>query len=129
MQTKSYFQTLVIFFFVAVSAPLFAQNSISQQNFIKPNEEVASMELRYYYYPNLRAYFDLKSKLYIYKLNGEWQSDQNLPEGYGGYSLFNKNYVIIRDYNGDEIIQFINLHKKKYPYNSKGRIIEEVVKK
>ena len=77
--------------------------------------------VRYYYYPNLEAYFDNLELVYHYKVNGQWEKAENLPTNYGGYSLFNKVRVNITDYDGDEPYQLLKIHKKMYPYNSKGR--------
>jgi hypothetical protein len=78
-------------------------------------------EIRYYYFPNLEAYFDLQEKVYLYKEDGEWVEAEELPANYGGYSLYNKVRVSIEDYDGDEPYLMLAEHKKKYPYNSKGR--------
>lgn len=78
-------------------------------------------EIRYYYFPNLEAYFDLQEKVYLYKEDGEWTEAEELPTNYGGYSLYNKVRVTIEDYDGDEPYLMLDEHKKMYPYNSKGR--------
>jgi hypothetical protein len=78
-------------------------------------------EIRYYYFPNLEAYFDLQEKVYLYKEDGEWTEAEELPTNYGGYSLYNKVRVTIEDYDGDEPYLLLAEHKKKYPYNAKGR--------
>ncbi|MCF6132208.1 hypothetical protein [Flavobacterium wongokense] len=78
-------------------------------------------EIRYYYFPNLEAYFDLQEKVYLYKEDGEWVEAEELPKNYGGYSLYNKVRVSIEDYDGDEPYLLLAEHKKKYPYNAKGR--------
>jgi len=86
-----------------------------------PIDSKTNTNVRYYYYPNLEAYFDNLELVYIYKVNGQWEKAENLPTNYGGYSLFNKVRVNITDYDGDEPYQLIKTHKKMYPYNSKGR--------
>lgn len=78
-------------------------------------------EIRYYYFPNIEAYFDLQEKVYLYKDQGEWMEAEELPKNYGGYSLYNKVKVSITDYDGDEPYLLLDHHKKMYPYNSKGR--------
>lgn len=82
-------------------------------------------ELRYYYFPNIEAYFDLQEKVYLYKDNGEWTEAEELPKNYGGYSLYNKVKVTITDYDGDEPYLLLAAHKKMYPYNSKGRFTNQ----
>ena len=75
---------------------------------------------RYYYYPNLEAYFDTQKTEYHYQENGQWNVAEELPQGYRGYSMYNKVSVVIKDYDDDDITQFISIHKKKYPYITKG---------
>jgi hypothetical protein len=71
--------------------------------------------IRYYYYPNLEAYFDTQSREYIYKKNGEWVREKSIPNAYRGYSLFNKNYEILNGYvNEDNPEKYIITHKKEY---------------
>ena len=101
-------------------------NNVSSQ--VKPADKASVSSTaqtkgtsRYYYFPNLQAYFDNANMVYYYKLNNEWQTSEELPVNYGGYSLYNKAYVIIKDYDGENPQQFLNVHKKLYPYNSKGR--------
>ena len=78
--------------------------------------------LRYYYFPNVQAYFDTQKMIYHYKENGEWKTAEELPNGYMGYSMYNKVSVFINDYDDDNICQFIDIHKKKYPYITNERI-------
>jgi|GEM_PF-5771359 len=87
-----------------------------------PFDPSTNCQIRYYYYPNLEAYYDGKSGLYFYKDNGSWTSDKQIPSGYRGYGLFNKANIAINDYDDDDVIQFIESHRKKYPYNSLRKI-------
>lgn len=90
-------------------------------NATQSTTDAKKTELRYYYFPNIEAYFDLQEKVYLYKEDGEWVEAEELPTNYGGYSLYNKVRVNIDDYDGDEPYLLIAEHKKKFPYNSKGR--------
>jgi hypothetical protein len=94
-----------------------AQTSTNQEQTVAAKKT----EIRYYYFPNLEAYFDLQEKVYLYRENGEWTEAEELPKNYGGYSLYNKARVSITDYDGDEPYLMLAVHKKLYPYNSKGR--------
>lgn len=87
--------------------------------------ETKTTEIRYYYFPNLEAYFDLQEKVYLFKEDGEWVEAEELPKNFGGYSLYNKVRVTITDYDGDEPYLMIDAHKKKYPYNAKGRFTNQ----
>ena len=77
--------------------------------------------LRYYYFPNLEAYFDNLKMVYYYKEEGTWNEADELPENYGGYSIYNKGKVSIANFDGEKPYELLALHKKLYPYNSKGR--------
>lgn len=87
-------------------------------------DPVTQCSYRYHYYPNLSAYYDAKTNDYIFKQNGTWQRAKEIPSGYMGYSLNNKVNVIITDYDDDEPQQYINVHRKKYPYNFHQRLKE-----
>jgi hypothetical protein len=80
--------------------------------------------MRYYYFPNLEAYFDTQKRIYYYKENGDWTTGEEIPNGYRGYSLYNKIYVYITDYDDDNICQFVAKHKKKFPYTKRGNMRE-----
>ncbi|WP_293890405.1 hypothetical protein [Flavobacterium sp.] len=109
---------LVLFFFTSYVSS--AQTSIGDISSL-PIDSKTNCYIRYYYFPNLEAYFENLELVYYYKVNGQWQKNENLPTNYGGYSLYNKVRVAITDFDGEEPYQFIIIHKKMYPYNSKGR--------
>lgn len=83
-------------------------------------DPVTQCSYRYFYYPNIEAYFDSKNNVYIFQEKGEWITADEIPSGYRGYSIYNKVNVVINDYDDDNPTQFLSAHKKKYPYN-KGR--------
>jgi hypothetical protein len=80
-------------------------------------DPVSQCTYRYHYYPNLCGYFDARTNEYILKINGEWQRVKDIPNGYMGYSLNNKVNVVITDYDDDDVVQFVKVHKKMFPYN------------
>lgn len=80
-------------------------------------DNTTNCRLRYYYYPNLEAYFDNEKGLYMYRDKGRWITAREIPSGYRGYGLYNKAHTPINDYDDDDPIQFFDQHKKKYPYN------------
>lgn len=119
MKTKNKVILFMLFFIYAFSN---AQGTKSNEtNSLNTN----STEIRYYYFPNIQAYFDLNEKVYLYKDKGEWIEAEELPKYYGGYSLFKNARVSITDYLGDEPYLFIEVHKKLYPYNAKGRFTNQ----
>jgi hypothetical protein len=86
--------------------------------------EVANMS-RYNYFPNLQAYYDNKTSLYIYKVNGIWIHNTLIPPNYKGYGLRNGFHVVIDNYSGDEPYSLLTIHKLKYPadYSTKRKRI------
>lgn len=80
-------------------------------------------EIRYYYYPNLQAYFDTKTQLFIVKQNGIWGTSKTIDINSRGYCLRNGFHVPLKGYITDEPYINIKLHKLIYPadYSSKQR--------
>ena len=117
-KVKSILVGIVFFALSITNAQTISQTGIASPPLVDPETNCA---LRYYYYPNLQAYFDTKKNVYIYSENGEWKEGDDIPNGYRGYSLYNKVNVYISDYDDDNITQFINEHKKKYPYISAAK--------
>lgn len=113
---------LILFFFTCyLSSAQTSKDEISSL----PIDAKTNCYIRYYYFPNLEAYFDNHELVYHYKVNGQWQKAENLPTNYGGYSLYNKVRVKITDFDGNEPYQLLKTHKKMYPYNSKGRFTNQ----
>jgi hypothetical protein len=54
--------------------------------------------VRYYYLPDIEAYFDLSTANFVYLDNGQWIFSINPPPIYAGYDLFNGFYVAL-NYN------------------------------
>ncbi|MGL2964252.1 hypothetical protein ACSVH2_10580 [Flavobacterium sp. RSB2_4_14] len=92
------------------------------------NIEVPDLS-RFDYYPNLQAYYDRKTTLFIFKENGIWVSDSAIPLHYRGYSVRNGFHVLIENYSGDEPYTLLATHKLKYPadYSTKRQRVIVVV--
>jgi hypothetical protein len=88
--------------------------------------EKDALEFRYYYLPNMHAYFDLKTNKYIYKTNNNWKTSSELPQNYGGYSIFKNTKIPLRDYFGNEPQEKLNEHKKQFPYIKKSRMLKSM---
>ena len=114
------FKTVLLLILLCVCFTSKAQNAETPKRYI-PIDPKTNCQLRYSYFPNLYAYFDNLNNVYYYQLNGEWQTAPELPKHYGGYSLFNGGRVAITNFDDENPQQFIKIHKKLYPYNSKGR--------
>jgi hypothetical protein len=97
-------------------------NAQDREKVILPVDKETDCELRYYYFPNMQVYYDMKKGLYHYQKDQSWIVATELPRNYGGYSLFKNERVLITDFDGEQPEIFIKIHKKMYPYNPKGRI-------
>lgn len=105
---------------------LFALNNLNAQSKATATPKLVTpttnCQLRYYYYPNLEAYFDVKKNIYYFTQNGKWVTAEEIPNGYRGYSLYNKCKIAITDYDDEDPTQFLQLHKKQFPYAPNGKI-------
>lgn len=111
------FSTLLVFVFNTVSA----QENTTENTSISSMKETTTEMFRYYFYPNYEAYYDNKTSLYIFKENGKWIQNKEIPTAFRGYSVYNNYKVEITDYNGE--IPFLNIveNKKSFPYYSNDR--------
>jgi hypothetical protein len=92
-----------------------AQDSASNTELLA-NEELPVVGVRYYYYPNLDAYFDLQNSVYIYQSKeGEWVKSAQMSSGYRGYSIYNNTRYEVTDYNGDKPFTKLEQHQKLFP--------------
>lgn len=109
-----------ILLFTALS--LFGVNAQEKEEKKLTIDPQTNCELRYFYFPNMEAYYDLKNEIFHFQENNTWVTNQDLPNNYGGYSLYKKERVILTDFEGDNPEQLIKTHRKMYPYNAKGRV-------
>jgi hypothetical protein len=112
---------LILIFALFTTNLFIGQVSHVENDNLKFNS-TSNCKLRYLYYPNLQAYYDKLNRVYWYKEKGEWIESEELPENYGGYSLFSKMCVEIKNYDDDLPYTQIDYHKKQFPYNAKGHI-------
>jgi hypothetical protein len=101
-----------------------AQGVIVLENILEKEKMVLSdYGVRYYYYPNLQAYFDNKIKMFILKQNGIWITSKTLNFNSRGYSIRNGFHVMLIDFYDDNPQLLFDEHKLKYPvdFSSKQR--------
>ncbi len=104
------------------------QSTNENDSEISNADELPVIAVRYFYYPNLDAYFDTKTSLYIYEDKGEWVQSPQIASGYRGYSIYNGTNVPINDYNGEKPFTKLGEHQKMYPkkYSSKRMPPKEI---
>ncbi len=75
---------------------------------------VGYTEVRYYYLPDVHAYYDVQSSMFIYYGGGRWIHRTYLPSRYRNYDLYNGYKVVMSDYHGDAPYIHYKEHKVKY---------------
>ena len=81
---------------------------------------VGYTEARYYYLPDVEAYYDVPSSMFIYYNRGAWIHRAYLPGRYKNYDLYNGYKVVMSDYHGDAPYNNFKEHKMKYRKGYRG---------
>ena len=81
---------------------------------------VGYTDVRYYYLPDVEAYYDVQSSMFIYFGNGVWLRRAYLPGHYRNYDLYDGYKVVITDYRGNEPYIHFHDHKVKYKKGYRG---------
>ncbi|WP_130734142.1 hypothetical protein [Flavobacterium sp. J27] len=69
--------------------------------------------VEYYYYPEIEAYFDINSSVYIYYTSNGWVRSKTLPRYCNQYDV-RRGYRVALDYHGHKPYTYFNNHKRKY---------------
>ena len=79
---------------------------------------------RYYYIPDVEAYYDVNTATYIYLTDGKWVHSRHLPPRYEHYDLYGGYKVVLGDYRGERPYDEYERHHKDYPrgYNNHGQV-------
>ncbi|WP_317898098.1 hypothetical protein [Aurantibacillus circumpalustris] len=75
---------------------------------------VGYTEVRYYYLPDVEAYYDVQSSMFIYFGDGVWIHRAHLPGRHQHYDLYSGYKVVLSDYRGDRPYDHFKQHKSKY---------------
>ncbi|MGV8945609.1 MAG: hypothetical protein ACOH1N_04215 [Lutibacter sp.] len=77
-------------------------------------------DVRYYYLPDVEAYYDVQSANYIYYSGNNWVHRSYLPRQYRNYDLYNGYKVVMTDYRGNSPYIYYKQHKIKYAKGYRG---------
>lgn len=112
---------------IALSIFLFVSSLIQAQVSVNVNigtppawGPVGYSNVKYYYLPDVQAYYDVPSSQFIYIKNGKWFRSRYLPGNYRNYNLYNGYKVVLNDYHGSHPYYYFNTHKVKYYKGYKG---------
>jgi hypothetical protein len=70
--------------------------------------------VRYYYLPDVQAYYDVQSSMFIYNSGNGWIRRSALPGRYRNYDLYGGYKVVLSDYHGNTPYRQFNEHRAKY---------------
>lgn len=77
-------------------------------------------DTRYYYLPDVEAYYDVQSSMFIYSSGGRWIYRRSLPSRYRNYDLYGGYKVAMRDYRGNAPYSNYDEHRKQYAKGYRG---------
>lgn len=81
---------------------------------------VGYSNVRYYYLPDVEAYYDVQSSNFIYYSGNTWVRRTYLPRQYRNYDLYNGYKVVMSDYRGNAPYKYYKQHKVKYSKGYRG---------
>jgi len=77
-------------------------------------------DVQYYYLPDVEAYYDINSSMFIYSSGGRWIHRRSLPYRYRNYDLYNGYKVVMTDYHGNTPYTYYPQHRKQYTKGYRG---------
>lgn len=110
----------MLLFFIAGSAH--AQISV-QVNLGTPPQwgPTGYSDVQYYYLPDVEAYYDVHSSLFIYYNGISWIHSSSLPSRYRDYDLYSGYKVVMSDYHGRTPYTHFREHKRQYARGYHGQ--------
>jgi hypothetical protein len=106
---------IVLVFLLYLVSTLQAQVSVNINLGTPPQwGPVGYPEVRYYYLPDVEAYYDVPSSMFIYQSGGVWFHRTYLPTRYRHYDLYSGYKVVMTDYHGSKPYYQHRDYKKRY---------------
>ncbi len=109
---------MLLFFVVNANAQLSVNVNIGNPPQWGP---VGYTDVRYYYIPDVEAYYDVPSSQFIYLNGGTWVHRTYLPSRYRHYDLYHGYKVVMTDYRGNTPYSHFRDHKVKYAKGYHGQ--------
>jgi len=76
--------------------------------------------VNFYFLPDVDAYYDIRSHMFIYYSGSAWVHRASLPPRYKDYDLYRGHKVIMNDYRGSTPYKNYKEHKMKYSNSYHG---------
>ena len=113
---------------IAIAVVLFLANPVQAQVSISLNlgsppqwGPVGYTHARCYYLPDVEAYYDVQSSMFIYLSGGAWIHRAYLPARYRDYDLYNGYKVVMTDYHGSRPYANFSNYRTKYAKGYRGQ--------
>jgi hypothetical protein len=75
---------------------------------------VGYTDVQYYYLPDVEAYYDVNSSMFIYYSGRTWVHRSYLPSRYRNYDLYGGYKVVMNDYHGNTPYAHFREYRMKY---------------
>jgi len=76
--------------------------------------------VRYYYLPDVEAYYDVQTSMFIYFEGRSWVRRSYLPSRYKNYDLYDGYKVVMKDYHGNAPYYKYREYRTLYPKRFRG---------
>jgi hypothetical protein len=109
---------IALFCMSGVPAQISVHVNIGHHHAMAPERrEVA----HFYFLPEINAYYDVNTSMYIYLNNGVWIHRSHLPYQYRHFDMNRSHRVLLNDYHGNSPYDHFREHKMKYG-NERGHM-------
>lgn len=109
MQLPKFILSGLVILFVSVTQ---AQVSVNVNiGGLPPWGPQVETDIRYYYLPDIQAYYDINRSSFVYFYDGSWVHRRHLPARYKHYDLYRGRKVVVHEYYGDYPYSHCNYHK------------------
>lgn len=71
-------------------------------------------DVRYYYLPDVNAYYDIHTAMFIYANDGRWTRKHHLPNKFRNYDLYSGRKVVVYNYRGNSPYTYCNYRPNRY---------------
>jgi len=116
---------LILFFAASVEAQISMQINVGNPPQWGPS---GYTDVRYYYLPDVEAYYDVPSSMFIYYNGVSWIHRRSLPHLYRNYDLYSGYKVVMTDYHGNTPYVHFKDYKLKYAKGYRGNPQKTTVK-
>lgn len=76
--------------------------------------------VRYYYLPDVEAYYDVRASMFIYMSGNRWVRRSHLPDRYRNYDLYGGYKVVMNDYHGNAPYSHFREHRMRFAHGYRG---------